>query len=118
MEDRLIDVLSRFGYEVYRQGSLSGEDAYPDSFFTFWNNSTEDGGHYDNQPISCVWDFDVNFYGTDVALVYRTMSEAIGLLRQDGFVVPGRGHDVPSGRRSHIGRGMNVLFVEGLERKV
>ena len=108
MEDRLIEALGTFGYEVHRQGSLAGEAEYPDSFFTFWNNDSGDGSHYDNQAVSCIWDFDVNFYGTDVALVYRTMDDAI---------ISGRGYDVPSGKQSHIGRGVNALYVERLERK-
>lgn len=117
MEDKLIEVLSTFGYDVHRQGSLASENDYPDSFFTFWNNNSEDGNHYDNQAISCIWDFDVNFYGKDVVLVYKTIDGAINLLKQNGFIISGRGYDVPSGKQSHIGRGVNALFIEEMERK-
>ena len=34
MEDDLIEILSGFGFPVFRQGSLTDTDAYPDSFFT------------------------------------------------------------------------------------
>lgn len=117
MVDRLIEVLGTSGYEVHRQGSLASADDYPDSYFTFWNNGSEDGAHYDNRPTSYVWDFDVNFYSTDVVLAYRAMEDALARLRQEGFTVSGQGYDVPSGKQSHIGRGANVLYVEGLERK-
>lgn len=39
MEDDLIEILSGFGFPVFRQGSLTDTDAYPDSFFTFWKRS-------------------------------------------------------------------------------
>lgn len=32
MEDDLIEILSDFGFPVFRQGSLTDTDAYPDSF--------------------------------------------------------------------------------------
>lgn len=112
MEDKLIELLGTFGYLVKRQGSISSPKDYPDSFFTYWNNSSEDASHYDNKPAGYVWDFDVNFYSTDVALVYSKQGEAIDLLKSNGFIVPGRGYDIPSDTQSHIGRGVNVLYVE------
>ena len=54
MEDTLIQLLESFGYPVIRQGSLPADQAYPDTFFTFWN-STEDGqSFYDNGTASVV----------------------------------------------------------------
>ena len=38
MEDKLIEVLSSFGYPVIRQGSMTEDEAYPPTFFTIWNN--------------------------------------------------------------------------------
>ena len=65
MEDDLIEILSGFGFPVFRQGSLTDTDAYPDSFFTFWNNDSPDQAHYDGNENGTEWDFDVNFYSTD-----------------------------------------------------
>ena len=48
MEDNLIEILSTFAYPVIRQGSLSDDEAYPENFFTFWNNDSSDHAHYDN----------------------------------------------------------------------
>lgn len=112
MKDLLIKTLETFGYPVILQGSLGKDETYPDSFFTFWNNDSYDGSHYDNVPIGYIWDFDVNFYSTDPALVNTKLLEAKTKLKQQGFIVPGKGHDVASDEIGWTGRGMNVICVE------
>ena len=104
MKDLLIEILESFGYPVNLQGSLSKDEPYPESFFTFWNNDSYDGNHYDNDAINYVWDFDVNFYSTDPALVNSKLIEAKRKLKQQGFIVPGKGHDVMSDEPNWTGR--------------
>lgn len=112
MKELLINTLLTFGYPVILQGSMNENEAYPDSFFTFWNNDTYDGDHYDNQPIDYVWDFDVNFYSTDPTLVNTKLLEAKTKLKQQGFIISGKGYDVASDYPTHTGRGMNVLKID------
>ena len=57
MEDILISILESVGYESYRQGSFTDGDEYPEHFFTFWNNSSEEAGYYDNTATKEVQDF-------------------------------------------------------------
>ena len=62
MEDidkELIKVLSGLGYPVYRQGSMSDSDDYPDTFFTFWNYETPDHSHYDNEAYGAEWSYNI-----------------------------------------------------------
>lgn len=112
MKDLLINILESFGYPVFLQGSLSENEAYPESFFTFWNNETPDGSHYDNEAINYVWNFDVNFYSIDPDLVNTMLLNAKALLKQNGFIVGGKGYDVASDEPTHTGRGMNVLIID------
>lgn len=112
MKDLLIEILESFGYPVILQGSLNKDEAYPESFFTFWNNDSYDGSHYDNNAVNNVWDFDVNFYSTDPALVNSILIEAKTKLKQQGFIVSGKGYDVASDEPTHTGRGINVLKEE------
>lgn len=112
MKDLLIEILESFGYPVFLQGSLSKDEAYPESFFTFWNNDSYDRSHYNNETISYVWDFDVNFYSTDPTLVNTKLLDAKTKLKQQGFIVPGKGYDVASDEPTHTGRGINVLKEE------
>ena len=76
MEDNLISILESFGYPVFRQGSLTGDEPYPDDFFTFWNNDSSDHSHYNNDEYGTTWDFDVNFYSTDPEKAYSILTEA------------------------------------------
>lgn len=109
----LINTLAtKYDWPIILQGSLSKEDAYPDSFFTFWNNSTNDDSFYNNVETKVIWDFDLNFYSTDPALVNGVLLEAKALLKAVGFIPNGSGYDVLSDEPTHTGRGMNLLFVE------
>ena len=117
MKGKLITILQTFGYPVRLQGSLTETEAYPDSFFTFWNNNSVDGDHYDNDAIFYLWNFDVNFYSTNPALVNTILLEAKQLLRENGFIVSGKGYDVASDEPTHTGRGMNALIIENREEK-
>lgn len=108
----LINTLGSFNYPVYIQGSLSDDDQYPDAFFTYWNNSTNDESFYDNTETETIWDFDLNFYSNDPALVNSVLLEAKQRLKAVGFIPDGSGYDVLSDEPSHLGRGMNLLFIE------
>lgn len=112
MEDMLIELLSSLGYPVYRQGSFTEGDAYPDSFFTFWNNDSPDHSHYDNSDYATDWSFDVNFYSIDPELTYSVLADARALLKQNKWIVPSKGYDVYSDEPTHTGRGMQALYLE------
>lgn len=115
MEKLLIKLLESFGYPVRLQGSIAADEKYPDSFFTFWNDDSEDGTHYDNDAINYVWYFEVNFYSTDPDLVNTALLEAKALLKTNKFIITGQGYDVASDEPSHTGRGMNVLYIKNKE---
>ena len=115
MEELLINTLLTFGYPVRLQGSL-GETPYPDMFFTYWLNSSSGQAHYDNQETEIVWDFDVNIYGKSPTLVFTTLTQAINVMRAEGFTISGRGYSVLSDENTHVGRGINVLYLENLRR--
>lgn len=113
MEDLLINILSEFGFPVILQGSMLESEAYPEHFFTFWDN----GGtseFYDNDEKSIVYDYDVNFYSTNPEWVYTKLREAKKLLKKNGFIISGDGYSVASDETTHDGRGMNVLYLKGV----
>ena len=108
----LIDTIASFNYPVYQQGSLSKDDEYPDSFFTFFNNSTNDDAFFDNTETRTIWDFDLNIYSLDPDIVNNTLTQAKPLLKAAGFIVNGIGYDVLSDEETHTGRGINILYIE------
>lgn len=108
----LIDTIESFNLPVYLQGSMSDDEQYPDSFFTFWNNSTTDDEFYDNTEFRTIWDFDLNFYSNDPVAVNSTLLTAKQQLKAVGFIPNGSGYDVISDEPTHTGRGMNILYIE------
>lgn len=112
MEDALITILESFKYEVYRQGSMSDDQSYPETFITFWNNDSPDHAHYDNTDYGTSWDFDVNVYSTDPSITYSLLDEIRSALKAENWIPTSRGYDVASDEPTHTGRGMNVLYLE------
>lgn len=112
MEDKLIEILSSLSYPVYRQGSFSEGESYPESFFTYWNSASPDHDHYDNTNYGTDWAFDVNFYSEDPELPYLKIAEARALLKENKWIVPSKGYDVYSDVPTHTGRGMQTLYLE------
>ena len=112
MEDLLIETLSKLGYPVMLQGSLLPDQAYPEHFFTFWNNASDSESFYDNQETSVVYDYDVNFYSTNPEWVYLKLREAKDLLKKAGFIVSGDGHSAASDEPTHDGRGIEVRYLK------
>jgi hypothetical protein len=109
----LINTLTEeFNLPVIQQGSMSMDDEYPESFFTFWNNTTSDSAFYDDTETETIWDFDLNFYSDDPTSVNTILLEAKTLLKGVGFIVDGSGYDVMSDEKTHTGRGINLLFIE------
>lgn len=112
MKELLIELLESFGFPVFLQGSLGKDDVYPKSFFTFWTNESYDNNHYDNNPVSYTWNFDVNFYSVDPVLVNTKLLDAKALLKQNGFIVSGKGYDLISDEPTHTGRGFTALIID------
>lgn len=115
-KDALVCVLSNLetkrGFPYFLQGSLSDEDAYPDSFFTFWNSETEDASFYDNEEHSAVWSLELYFYSVDPALVNSIFTEIRPDLKAAGFIIGSRGFDVLSDEPTHTGRGIALTYIE------
>lgn len=116
MIDELIELLESFGYPVFRQGSLTEDTPYPDSFFTFWNTSSPDHAYYDNVDYGSVWDFDVNAYSNDPEKTYELIESARSLLKRNGWIIPNRGYDLPTDEPTHTGRGMNAIYLETIKQ--
>ena len=110
MEDLLISTLGALGYPVKLQGSLLPHELYPNSCFTFWNDSADGASFYSNKEGAILWAYSLNFYSTDPLLVNSKLLEAKELLKDVGFIVNGAGYDVPSDEPTHTGRGISLLY--------
>lgn len=114
----LIETLEgEFDYPVYLQGSLSDDEAYPESFFTFFNNDSPDDSFYDNEPNRIIWSFDLNFYSIKPELVNSVLLSAKRKLKAEGWTITDNGHDVMSDEPSHTGRGLDLIYIDKIERE-
>lgn len=112
MEDALIEILESFNYPVYRQGSMSNDSTYPETFITFWNNDSLDHSHYNNTEYGSNWDYEVNVYSSDPELTYSVLANIRTALKNAGWIVVGKGHDIVSDEATHTGRGVQVIYLE------
>lgn len=117
MEDLLISLIESLGYPIFQTGSLGTDEPYPDSFFTYWNNSADGNEFYDNKENSIIWSFDLNFYSNDPSIIMEKLMKAKELLKQNGFIIYGKGHAVKSDEVTHTGRGIDIKKIERIDRR-
>ncbi|MBR0038950.1 MAG: hypothetical protein IJP71_02975 [Lachnospiraceae bacterium] len=112
--EKLIEILDPLvDNKVYRQGSFSENQKYPSLFITIWENESSDKSHYDNnKTIGYEHDFDVNVYGNNSKEVYNTLEQVITALKNNDFLVDGKGIDAPSDEPNYIGRHINAIYVD------
>lgn len=113
MKSLLIDKLEtiRPG-NVYLQGTLAEDVAYPDSFITFWTTSTGDNGHYDDQVRAIDWIFYVYFYTNDPAEITTVPGQIETALKAAGFIPQGKGYDISSDVITHTGHVQEFIYKE------
>ena len=116
MKQFLIDRLKQLGFvegkTLFLQGTLNPNDPYPDTFVTFWVDSTDDNMHFENATHSVDWSFSVILYSNDPAIVNTKPSEIYNGLKAVGFKPQGRGQDIVSDEPTHTGGAMDFVITE------
>ena len=103
MIKQLIAAIEPLGYPIFLQGSLNDNEAYPESFFTYWNFQANDTKAFDNDASICEWGYWLYFYSSNPALVETEILRA---------KVWGKGEDIKSDVISHTGRMITAYFYE------
>ena len=114
MKQKLITALQSFGYPVYLQGTMNPEETYPNTFITFFTDSTDDGAHFDNKTNSVDWSFSVILYSNDPVTVNTKHNEIRAALKAAGFIPQGKGNDILSDEPTHTGWAMDFVITEYL----
>lgn len=112
MWEKLEKIFQALGLEYSRQGSYSPDEELPSSFFTFWNYDIPEEGFFDNKASRAIWIWQVYFYTTNPNLIYSKLQEFIDLAKEEGFIVEGRGSDIPTERPDYLGRMVRITFIE------
>lgn len=111
MDRELIAILETFGVPVFRQGSLSNDARYPQTFITFWNNASNDHAHYDNAFYGVEWDYNIFVYSSNINTTYSLLSDVRAALKAAGWIPASHGFDAASDEPSHTGRGIEVVYM-------
>ena len=111
MKEKLIAILEQFSPDnVYLQGTIEEDAAYPATFVTFRTDYTDDAAFYDNDAHSSEWHFNVIFYSSEQNLVDTKPAEIIAALKAAGFIPQSRGRDIPSDVESRTGWAMDFIY--------
>lgn len=116
-KSELLDIFDEFGYPYWLMHTMPARQKYPESFFTFLVADAPFEAHYDNQPHSVVWYFEIGFYSSDPALVASVPLELTKRLRAAGWSVPGLGSDAQSDEPTHTGWHFSALCVQPINHE-
>jgi hypothetical protein len=101
----LIDALKTCGFvegqTLFLHGTMNPEEAYPNTYATFWTDDAPDGVHFDNATGSYDWAFSVILYSNDPEIVNTKPNEIRAVLKAAGFIPQGKGHAYPSEEATH-----------------
>lgn len=99
---------------VFLQGTIPESQTYPDSFITFWTNSSSDDAFMDDEETRVVWSYGVFYYSNDPATIPVKAAAIRSALKAAGFIPQGRGYDIPSDVETHTGWAMEFIIAENL----
>lgn len=111
MKQRLLNVLTTYGYPIYLHGTLGEDEPFPQSFFTFKQISSSDIC-LDDGDAYAVYGFQVCFFSTDPHTVESVAASSRIALRDAGFIPDGRGMDFPSEEATHTGWITEYFYIE------
>lgn len=97
---------------VYLQGTFDENEAYPDTFVTYWTNYTDDNKHFDDNVVSIDWNFSVMVYSTNPTTLSTTADAIRTALKAAGFIPQGRGNDLMCDKPTHTGWAMEFIKEE------
>lgn len=118
MKRKLIDTLTACGFvegqTLFLHGTMNPEEAYPETFVTFFADSTENNGFFDNKTKAVDWTFSVILYSENPATVNTRPDEIRAALKVAGFIPQGKGNDIMSDEPTHTGWTMDFVITEYL----
>ena len=111
MKELLVQTLETiFPGNVYLQGTLNPDDAYSDTFVTFFTDAVDFDKFYDDEYTAENWSFSVMVYSTDPELLQARAQETVVALRAAGFIIQSGAHDILSDVITHTGWAIDVIF--------
>lgn len=104
MDELLIEILEKVGYEVIKQGTIEANEECPRAFFTYWNWESPRDEYYDNRHHSIIYYYQIQFFSDDIKIVDVAMNKAVELLENNGFNIDEEPTDTYSDIPNHTGK--------------
>lgn len=117
LESIFTELETEKGTPFNRQGSFSEEETLPESFYTFWNVSSNLDGYYGNVPTKCIWEWRICYYTSNPELIYAGLEDFLNKAKEVGFIIEDKGRDVPCNEPNYCGRYTTIQFVEILQKE-
>ena len=112
MKELLISILEQFCDDVFLQGTLNPDEAYPQKFITFFVTASDFNAFYDDGADRIDWRVYVMFYSNDPQEVLDMPPQIIRALRAEGFIPQSAGNDLISDVITHTGWAMDFIYPE------
>ena len=111
VKENLISILETYCPDnVFLQGTLNPDDAYPDTFITFFITDSEFNAFYDDDANRVDWSVAVMIYSTDPDQIDTIAKGVIKDCKAAGFIPQGAGNDLPSDVDTHTGWALDFLY--------
>jgi len=111
VKENLISILETFCPDnVYLQGSLNPDEAYPDTFITFFITDSNFAAFYDDDANKIDWSISVMIYSVNPETISSLSISIIQAVKAAGFIPQGAGNDIPSGIDTHTGYALDFIY--------
>lgn len=111
VKENLIAILETYCPDnVYLQGTLNPDEAFPDTFITFFVTDSEFNAFYNDDANRIDWSIAVMIYSINPNTIDTIAGNVIADCKTAGFIPQGAGNDIPSGIETHTGWAIDFLY--------
>ena len=111
VKENLISILETYCPDnVFLQGTLNPENAYPNTFITFFISDSEFDAFYDDDANRIDWSISVMIYSSDPDTIDTIAKGVIKDCKAAGFIPQGAGNDLPSDVDTHTGWVIDFIY--------
>lgn len=112
LEQAFEEIYEETGRPYSRQGSYGDDEELPETFYTFWNQSSELDGWYGNKASKRIWEWNIFYYTSNPELIYSGLDDFLNKAKSLGFIIKDSGRDITTGEVGYYGRFTTISFVE------
>lgn len=111
VKENLISILETYCPDnVFLQGTLNPEEAYPNTFITFFITDSDFNAFYDDDANRIDWSIAVMIYSKNPDTIDTIAKSVIRDCKQAGFIPQGAGNDIPSDVDTHTGWAIDFVY--------